>query len=431
MLTAFTLRSFKSFLDARVPLGPLTVLIGANASGKSNAIEGLRLLSWLASGRKLSSMQYDVQENEKVVRGRGADWAYLNTHTFELGCESDLDEWTRLTIAMSSRKDGLHITDESISTPGQAVPLYKLDGPSKGIGTDVRVAYNNFSRGGKKPHITCNDQLAIFSQLVSPARYENKRSQQVIPKTAKLYQRWLEDILFLDPVPARMRGYSFPADQVLRGDGSNTSSVLSALDKESSARSDILDFVQSLPEQDITDVDFLNEPRGGVMVKLVETFGGTKRFYDASLLSDGTLRVLAIAAAMLSAPKEGLVVIEEIDNGVHPSRARHLLEKIQSIAHSRSLRVLLSTHNPALLDSLPDNAMPDVVFCYRDPKTGSSRIVRLQEVPDFPELMAQGTLGHLMTSGTLERFVKCHPGSEERKKRALAWLNDLRSGEGG
>ena len=149
---------------------------------------------------------------------------------------------------------------------------------------------------------------------------------------------------------------------------------------------------------------------------------------DASLLSDGTLRVLAIAAAMLSAPEGSLVVIEEIDNGVHPSRAHHLLQQIQDIASQRNLRVLLSTHNPAMLDALPDSAVPEVVFCYRHPEDGASRLVRLADVPDYPELIAQGSLGHLMTSGTLERFVKHHPTGEARKQRALDWLAKMRSG---
>ena len=56
------------------------------------------------------------------------------------------------------------------------------------------------------------------------------------------------------------------------------------------------------------------------MIELTETFGGTETVFDATLLSDGTLRVLAIAAAVLSAPEGSLVVIEEVDNGVHPSQ---------------------------------------------------------------------------------------------------------------
>ena len=103
------------------------------------------------------------------------------------------------------------------------------------------------------------------------------------------------------------------------------------------------------------------------------------------------MRVLAIAAAILSAPP-GLVVIEEIDNGVHPSRAAQLLNQVSRIAKARNLRVLISSHNPALLDALPDDAVPDVVFCYRDPADGSSRLIRLADVPDYPELIAQGTV---------------------------------------
>ena len=108
------------------------------------------------------------------------------------------------------------------------------------------------------------------------------------------------------------------------------------------------------------------------MVKLTETFGGSPTAYDATLLSDGTLRVLAIGAALLTARKGSLVVIEEIDNGVHPSRAGQLLKHISDIAKRRDLRVLISSHNPALLDATPDEAVGDVVFCYRDGQTGQA-----------------------------------------------------------
>ena len=54
--------------------------------------------------------------------------------------------------------------------------------------------------------------------------------------------------------------------------------------------------------------------------------------------------------------------------------------------------------------------------------------MRLAEVPDYPELIAQGTLGHLMTSGALERFVKHHPTGTKRKQRALEWLDKMRAG---
>ena len=69
--------------------------------------------------------------------------------------------------------------------------------------------------------------------------------------------------------------------------------------------------------------------------------------------------------------------------------------------------------------------MPNVVFCYRDPGTGTSRLVRLADIPDYPELIAQGAVGHLMTRGILERFVKFHPSPQERRRRAQSWLEEL------
>lgn len=429
MLTAITLENFKSYRSARLPLAPLTVLIGANASGKSNAVEAMRLLSWLAQGQKLSAIRYAIHDGEQVVRGKVQDLAYCEGDSFSIGCETDHDDFNRLSMTVSLREDGLHLAGEQVA--GIRLPLYDLDQPSTGPSTDVRVAYDNFSRGGKKPHVVCSDQMAIFTQLTSPATFDAKhrKSRETIPKIARAYEASLGSMLFLDPVPARMRDYSFPGEHRLNGDGSNISSVLWDLTEGArstdEATADVLGFVKSLPEQNIAGFDFLKEPRGGVMIQLEETFGAQTRRYDASLLSDGTLRVLAIAAAMLSAQSGSLVVIEEIDNGVHPSRARHLLDSIRNLARRRNLRVLLSTHNPALLDALPDEAVPDVVFCYRDPEDGSSRLVRLDDLPTYPELVAQGSLGDLATSGALERAAKIRIDEATRRSLALAWMDRL------
>lgn len=215
------------------------------------------------------------------------------------------------------------------------------------------------------------------------------------------------------------------SEQKLDESGENLSGVLYNLCQDKDAKNELLKFIEALPEQYIKEISFVETPRSEVMVTLTETFGGGSRDYDAALLWDGTLRVLGIAAAVLSAPGR-LVVIEEIDNGVHPSRWTRLLNQVSRIAKERNLRVLISSHNPALLDALPDDAVPHVVFCYRDPADGSSRLTRLSDVPDYPELIAQGSVGHLMTRGIIERFVKDHPGPEQRKQRAHAWLNALR-----
>ena len=461
MLSSFTIENFKSYREATLKLAPLTILIGANASGKSNAIEGLRLLSWIAEGKRLGTIRHDLLEKERAIRGNVGDLAYRGVldsplsdsafaskvqsgegagHLLKLGyrgvpafsfsCRTTDAHWHDYSITLEVR-DGheLHISDERLGGGGlrSFAPLFEVVTPSKGALGDMYVAYNNFARGGRKPQIACSDQTAALCQLMSSARFQggHKKAQTEIPAVTSRLHRWLSDITLLDPRPPLMRSYSFKSEQHLTESGRNLSGVLYNLCQEHDKKDELLEFVQALPEQDITKIDFIKTPRGEVMVTLTETFGGSSTPYEAPLLSDGTLRVLAIAAGILSSPGP-VVVIEEIDNGVHPSRAAQLLNQISRIAKKRNLRVLISSHNPALLDALPDDAVPDVIFCYRDPEDGSSRLIRLSDVPDYPELIAQGSVGHLMTRGIIERFVKDHPGPEQRKQRAHAWLDELR-----
>lgn len=426
----FTIRRFKSYREARLDLAPLTLLVGANASGKSNAIEAIRILAWLARGQRLDAITSSVQASDTGARGRVRDLVFEGAGGFEVGCGlTNMEGWDRLRLEIGVADETLRIVNETIERSDGRFPLYRVASAASGLSHDLSVEYNNFARGGRKPRVACSDQLAVFSQLESSARFEagHKKAQETIPRIARQYRELLANTLFLDPRPSAMRDYSFKTETRLRDDGANLSAVVYRLCQRPEIRQRLIDFVASLPEQDIKAVDFIETPRNEAMLKLTESFGGRDRSVEAPLLSDGTLRVLSIAAALLSAPAGALVVIEEIDNGVHPSRAGGLLRNIQSVASERGLSVLLTSHNPALLDALPIEAVPKVLFCYRDPDEGDSRLVQLAQLPDFPELIAQGALGHLMTKGVLERFVKYRPRGDERKRQNLDWLNALRA----
>jgi predicted ATPase len=434
MLDELQVENFKSYRKATLPLAELTVLIGANASGKSNLLEALQILSWLARGRRLSDILYALKERQLDVRGPVPRLVREGADTFSI--EAQLDKftpnWLYYLVSLQSGEQGLRIVDEILSSSDAKtrMPLYWIDAAaSSTYSNEIQVAYNNFARGGVKPKIACIDQQAVFTQLTTPARFwsEHKKSQERIPQAAGELQSALESILFLDPSPRRMRDYSFTVERTLQGDGSNVSAVLYELCEKQQRKAEVLAFVQALPEQDILDLTFLKGPREEVMAQLTENFGGNARTYEAALLSDGTLRVLAVAAALLSVREGSLVVIEEIDNGVHPTRAKLLLENIQRIARERKLRVLLTTHNPALLDAIPLDAIPDVVACFRDPTEGDSRLMPLRQLPDYPELVAQGPVGQLVTRGILERYLKSPKTPEEKAAQARKVLEMLQA----
>jgi predicted ATPase len=433
MIMSFSLKNFKSYKEADMPLATLTFFIGPNASGKSNALEAIRLLSWMAKGSRLDDIERSIQGADSLLRGQPADLFLDGEKGFEIGCqvEGNVESWNQLSLKISLVDDHLIITGESVSKESEAIALYSVDSPPNARTDEIRVAYNNFKQGRNKPHIPCSNRQAIFYQLDTPARFEkaNEKSQKIIPAVAKRFRHALRTIVFLDPQPALMRGYSFAKDSEMKENGSNLSSVLyNICEGDGSLKKELLDFVRSLPEQDIKDITFIVTDRNDVMVVLIESFGSKEKSMDAPVLSDGTLRVLATGATLLSAPPGSLVIVEEIDNGVHPSRAELLIKQIIKIGKKRKLKVLLTSHNPALLDALPDDSLGDVLCCYRDPEFGDSRIVRLGDLDRFPELMAQGTLGELVTKQVLDRFLKDKTTQEERKQEALSWLNDFKKG---
>ena len=424
MITRITIEQFKSYRLAELPIGPLTLLIGTNASGKSNAIEAMRFLSLLAEGRRLDDLFASVQREDVPIRGTVGDLTYDGTNTLALGCSlvgTEVGSWSDFRVQVRVDERGMRVVEEHVRSVSEIVPLYEVRDAAPPYSHELRVAYNNFASGGKKPIIPCSDQQAVFTQLETPARFNGKLAQRQIPKIVAAYREALRGVLFLDPSPRRMRGYSFIADDELTGDGSNLSSVLFRLWEERRV-DDVLAFIRDLPEQDIRLIGFVRTPRNEVMLQIVETFGEEEQIRDAPVLSDGTLRVLAVAAALLSAPEGSLVVIEEIDNGIHPSRAERLLANIRRVATERKLSVLLTSHNPALLDSLPEEAVPDVVACYRDPEHGDSRLVRIEDLAEYPDLVARGPLGQLMTEGVLERTLRRRQSVAQRKAERLEWL---------
>jgi predicted ATPase len=436
MLTSLTLRNFKSYQEATLSLAPITFLIGANASGKSNALEAIRLLSWLAKGSRLDDIERNIQSGNAIARGQAIDLFSAEKQYFTLGTHIDNapDGWTDFEIEIGPLSDQLIIIGESVSkaSKDQELTLYKIDGDPNLHTDEISVMYNNFKKGGNKPHIPCSNRQAIFYQLETPSRFQQNhtQSQKIIPAVTKVIRETLRNIVFLDPRPAVMRDYAYAKYDDIKEDGSNLSSVLYAVCQQGETQKNkLLDFIRSLPEQDITDIHFSITDRNDVMVRLIESFGNKEHQIDAPLLSDGTLRVLAIAATLLSVNPGTFVIIEEIDNGVHPSRADNLVKQIREIALERKLRVLITSHNPALLDAVPDSDIGNVLCCYRDPQAGDSRIVRLADLERFPELIVQGTLGQLMTKQVLDKFLKDKSTAEQRQQNALSWLEQLKQGE--
>jgi len=223
----------------------------------------------------------------------------------------------------------------------------------------------------------------------------------------------------LNPIPSHMRYFS-PLAEKLANDASNIAGVLAALpDKErASIESTLQRYVQSLPEKDIQRVwtEKVGPFENDAVLLCEEAWKNNQHptKVDARAMSDGTLRFLAILTALLTLPERSQLLIEEVDNGLHPSRSDMLIRMLLAVGAERHIDVLASTHNPALLNRLGPDMVPFVVVAHRDPQTGFSDLTLLEDVGNLPKLMASGPLGELTASGALERSLKAKGGTNAR-----------------
>ncbi|MEA3642947.1 MAG: AAA family ATPase, partial [Lamprobacter sp.] len=131
MLTRISIANFKSYDEATLPLAALTFLVGANAAGKSNLLEALRLLHWLAKGSRLDDIARAIESGDARVRGQSGDLFRDPAQPFTLGLHwsNAPDGWADFEVAVSLLADQLVITGEQVTQPSEKVPLYTLDGP--------------------------------------------------------------------------------------------------------------------------------------------------------------------------------------------------------------------------------------------------------------------------------------------------------------
>src|SRR5262249_14735992 len=221
----------------------------------------------------------------------------------------------------------------------------------------------------------------------------------------------------LDPVPHLMREYVSERDAVLRRTGANISAAIANLAKADHARFDrLVHLVREVADETIAGVESTRSDLGDVMLVLRE---GPSQYQvtPAREMSDGLLRFIAIATALLTAnsgldiapglvppggPASGvLVLIEELENGLHPAQAKRILGLIRETSEQLQTKVAVTTHSPALLNALPGTLSRDVIVCFRNQETGYSELHRMHELPGYATAMAAGRLGDVIASGGL------------------------------
>jgi len=206
--------------------------------------------------------------------------------------------------------------------------------------------------------------------------------------------------LFQDLRPPVMRGWG-DVNAPFGTEGENFAGRLAAhFAEQPSARLTVVDWLRELCAPEIDDLDFIrSEELGEVMLVLVEKGG---RRVSARSLSDGTLRFLGLFVALNLLDPHPVVIIEEIDTGLHPTRLRALVELIEQVPRERPVQIIATTHSPTLLQWLSPEALRDVVVFGRVPDRKGTIMRRLGDLDRFDEVLKHDRIDELFSTGWME-----------------------------
>jgi predicted ATPase len=412
MFRELGLTGFKNFREAKLSLGDLTLLVGTNASGKSNLRDAFRFLHGVSRGYTLAEII-----GEKWIEGGALQWkgirggtretAYRGRDRFALkaffapGRLGVAALHYEIEVSVGDEKNPPRVVRECLhETFGEMVfdSYPPDDAPSQ---EDPRLLSTRLSRGGDHrkhgPRLQHMADQPVLSQIAHDSKATGRCRANVKNALAQL-----ASMRFLDLAPDAMRLPSLPGQDILADRGENLSSVLQAICRNEHLKRAILEWIKELTPQDVVDFDFVADQTGRILATLVESGGLRTSLYSAS---DGTLRFLGMIAALLGPKPAQFYFFEELDNGIHPTRLHLLLQLIEQRVSHGGMQVVTSSHSPQLLGFLSEDALKSASLVYRPADQPDARIQRILDIPEAMRVIEEQDIARLHASGWLEDAV--------------------------
>ena len=379
-MQSITPRGLLSFGPDTPPLElrPLNVLIGPNASGKSNLIDLLRLVR---------SMPSDMQE---PIRGGGGIEGWLWK-----GADPNAETSLELIALPAVSSAFYHHRLVFIGTPS----IHALFPQSEVIAVGDNIFYQSDFMNDRIRMLSSNGELAD-----TPHHKEHRHDQSALAQFRSI--RDYPQITWLSFMYERIRIYG-------TWESGRDTSLRRA--QPADRRGDVL-------EEDCSNLGlFLNQTLGTAPAYKRQVVEGMKELYSrftnyeivvnsgsvqiffteedtsipATRLSDGALRYLCLLAILYNPKPPPVVCMEEPELGLHPDIVAGLAKHLR--AASERMQLIVTTHSDILIDALSDTPESIVVFENND---GATRMNRL-DADGLSEWLEDYRLGQLWTSGQI------------------------------
>jgi predicted ATPase len=416
-ITKVWAKNFRSIESLELELEPLTVLVGPNASGKSNIVDVLRFVS--------DAVRNDL---DSALTSRKGDHAARRSHSrrtftditigFVIALENSSIEYE---FVMRLYRDGRHkVVNEAacvkladhkdsedwrIEIKGGRMVSPRLRRRPQEMPNALYDAM--YSRSMVASATSDGTELAFpFSgfpfatALISTVSFDDYLSiQRSLTESAS----FLAEMRFYHIFPDALREPQLMASKYpLEERGENLASVIGEMKRKNSSYFPELVTALSQVVPGIQDVS-VTAAGGYLVVRLLHggnSSGGKGIWLDASQESDGTPRTLGLLAALYQDPTPPFITIEEPELTIHPGALAVLADVI--LETSRRSSLLVTTHSPELLDRLPIDCIRSV-----DAEDGATRVGVVAE--HQKAAVAEG----LFSAGELHRMEGLQPAFSE------------------
>jgi predicted ATPase len=411
MLTRLRVSGFKNLVDVEVRFGPFTCIGGANGVGKSNLLDAITFLSALADQHVVDAVmrvrdqespagdlasifhRYGVEQDR--VMSFEADMIIPVRGTDDLGQEAvATTTFVRYKLCLKLRDQEGALSGLPIEIVSEELTHVRAGEYKKALGFKADKKWMNSAIHGRRSapfYISTNeiDRTILVHQDNGPGKSSGGRTRKLstsrLPRTvlssanavenptATLVRQEMRSWKLLQLEPSALRKPdSFTAPTTMDAKGLHLPATLWSLAHDggrngaTQERKIYATAASRLAEllNDVKELKIDRDEKRDMLTILVA--GKDRTFHSARALSDGTLRFLALAVLELDPRSQGVICLEEPENGIHPARIPAILSLLQDIAvdvdqeigPDNPLRqVIVNTHSPAVVLEVPEDSL--------------------------------------------------------------------------
>lgn len=391
-ISKIRITNFKSFADETVELNEFNLLVGANASGKSNFVQAFKFLSDIATHGLEDAIS--LQGGVEYLRHFGS--ARNEPLSFQVTIQGESHMVDR-SVDVGTRSDAKPVRPISIRMPQEIALLdyefslrFHRGGSGYFVERDKMTLYHEHeaptaSRKGSSEYAktvaeNSSGKLIVNSTVPNMEYLSSFGGEHIAERTllfetpilflfAGTFVDWFKEIGIYDFDPKKAKGIITVAGRSeLETDGGNLAVVLKNLLSDEDTRRSIRNLCQyNLPYLEDLKIEQLADRF--ISIKVQESFADGHEL-PAFLISDGTANIIALVVALFFQKQKRFAIFEEPERHLHPKLISGLMELVKEASDKR--QILLTTHNPEVVRYTD---IENVLLVSRD-QCGFSRIVK-------------------------------------------------------